>query len=103
MLRLVLLLFIDVSEFRRDQSQQPSSSIQCSSLPLVRELVALPQRSTSMELIESVADAIAAMSYFPQLHRPLVLESGVLSFLAPLCAQDDGSPRQEAALGCCNN
>jgi hypothetical protein len=69
------------------------------SLSLISALIATSQRFPSPELIESVADALTAMSSFPDLHERLVLEGGALSFLAPLCVEGVGIERQEASLG----
>ena len=69
------------------------------SLSLISALIATSQRFPSPELIQSVADALTAMSSFPDLHQRLVLEGGALSFLAPLCVEGVGIERQEASLG----
>jgi hypothetical protein len=75
------------------------SSANAGALSLVRALGSLSQTISSPELSESVAEAIAAMARFPDLHQGLILEGAALSFLAPLCVEDVGIQRQEASLG----
>lgn len=80
-------------------SQVAVSLAQTGALSLVRALGSLSQTMSSLELSESVAEAIAAMSRFPDLHQRLILECAALSCLAPLCVEDVGMQRQEASLG----
>jgi hypothetical protein len=80
-------------------SEVALKSADTGALSLIRALIAISQRHPSPDLIESVADALTAMSSFPDLHERLALECGALSFLAPLCVESVGIQRQEASLG----
>ena len=86
----------------RSSSPDIATSVaQGGALSLIEALVAdrQQQQHASPELIESIADAIAAISCYPDLRQVLIIECGVLSFLAPLCVDDVGVQQQEAALG----
>ena len=75
------------------------SLAQGGALSLVRAIGSLSQTFSSPELIESITEAVAAMSRFPDLQQGLIVEGGALSCLAPLCVEDVGTQRQEASLG----
>ncbi len=87
---------------RLRSTQVAVSSAEAGAISLLRVLGSLSRTTSSLELSESVAEAIAAMARFPDLHQGLILQGEVLSCLAPLCVEDVGIQRQEASLGTCS-